>query len=82
MVNYIIGKGRSGIEGGIGITPAVAFAKPVGDPAVEALGVLNLGYRLQPLKNGFMMRAVWTPFFDRSHFGAGWAGVSVGYSFK
>lgn len=43
---------------------------------------MNLGYRLQPLKNGFMMRAVWTPLFDTSNFGAGWAGVSVGYRFK
>lgn len=82
MVNYIIGKRRSGLEGGIGITPEVALKKPVDNARIKALGALNLGYRLQPLKSGFMLRAGWTPVFNRKDFDAAWAGISLGYSFK
>lgn len=83
MVNYIAGTGRSGIEGGIGITPGWAPSKPVDDPRTSVWANLNLGYRFQPIKKGLMLRAIWSPMLN---FNGGsdpsWAGVSVGYSFK
>lgn len=82
LLNYIAGKGRSGFEAGIGLTTNVAPTKPIGDPKLLTYGVANLGYRLQPLKNGFMMRATWTPVFDKDGFYGEWAGLSFGYSFK
>ena len=83
MVNYIAGTGRSGIEGGIGITTGWAPSKPVDDPRTSVWANLNLGYRFQPIKKGLMLRAIWSPMLN---FNGGsdpsWAGVSVGYSFK
>lgn len=83
MVNYIAGKGRSGIEGGIGITPGWALSEPVGDSRTSLWANLNLGYRFQPIRKGLLLRAIWSPMLN---FNGGsdpsWAGVSLGYSFK
>lgn len=82
MVNYIFGRGRSGLETGIGITPEYAVSKPQDDQRMNAWGNLNVLYRFQPTKKGFIMRVGWTPII-----GAGgdldpyFAGVSFGYSF-
>ncbi|MDP2414074.1 hypothetical protein [Daejeonella sp.] len=83
MVNYIFGRGRSGLETGIGITPEYAVNKPQDDQRMNAWGNLNVLYRLQPVKKGFIMRVGWTPVIG----GGGtldpyFAGVSFGYSFK
>jgi len=83
MVNYITGRGRSGLETGIGITPEFAFSEPVDDQRMKAWVNLNLVYRLQPIKKGFMMRAGWTPIIGTGgDLDLYWAGISVGYSFK
>lgn len=81
--NYILGKKRSGFEGGAGLTTQVALAKVLdNNPSYMAFGALNVGYRLQPLRKGLLLRASWTPLFDNSGFYPAWAGVSVGYSFN
>lgn len=82
MVNYVFGRGRSGMETGIGITPEYAVQKTRDDQRMNAWGNLNVLYRLQPVKKGFIMRVGWTPIIG----GGGtldpyFAGVSFGYSF-
>jgi len=82
MINYIFGSGRSGMETGIGITPEYAVKKTQNDHRMNAWGNLNVLYRLQPVKKGFIMRVGWTPIIG----GEGtldpyFAGVSLGYSF-
>lgn len=83
MANYIKGINRSGFETAIGFTSQVAFSKVADyEQSYIPLGSLNVGYRLQPLKDGLLIRATWTPFFDNKGFYPSWAGFSIGYSFK
>ena len=81
MVNYIFGSGRNGLETGIGITPEYAVSKPKDDQRMNAWGNLNVLYRLQPVKKGFIMRIGWTPLIGRGSLNPYFAGVSFGYSF-
>lgn len=89
-INYIIGEKKHGIELGIGITPQLTLDK-VRDRSAETNGTFfpfRIGYRFQPIKEGLVARAAWTPIveksrsfyrdqYDRSNFA-----VSFGYSFK
>ncbi len=82
MVNYVFGRGRSGMETGIGITPEYAIQKTLDDRRMNAWGNLNVLYRFQPVNKGFILRVGWTPIIG----GGGtldpyFAGVSFGYSF-
>lgn len=81
-LNYILGDGRNGLEAGIGITPKIAFNKSDDESTLEAQGFLNLGYRFQPLRDGFMFRLTYTPTFNAEGLHMGWAGVSIGHTFK
>lgn len=89
-VNYLVGDKRSAIEAGIGITPIYATVdtysptkpKLVDESGWSSSGFLNLGYRLQPLNNGFMLRVDWTPAFNSTGFSPAWFGLSLGYGFK
>lgn len=83
MINYILGRRRSGLETGIGIIPEYALNKPIDEKRMNAWGNLNVGYRFQSIRKGLMVRAIWSPLlsFDGS-LDPSWAGVSVGYSFK
>lgn len=82
MVNYIFGRGRNGLETGIGITPEYAVSKPHDDQRMNAWGNLNVLYRYQPVKKGFIMRMGWTPIIGRGgSLDPYFAGVSFGYSF-
>ncbi len=82
MVNHIFGKGRSGLETGIGITPEYAVSKPQDDQRMNAWGNLNVLYRFQPVKKGFIIRMGWTPIIGRGgSLDPYFAGVSFGYSF-
>lgn len=88
-INYIVGKRRSGFEAGLGTTIVFANARNgfsnneiTTDKAAGLLGVMNLGYRFQPIKRGVMFHVNWTPIFSTSSFGAGWFGLGIGYSFK
>ncbi len=91
--NHLIGKRRSSFETGIGILPAYATISGEGEftdyEYIEAEGFgiagafLTLGYRLQPLNNGFMLQINWNPLILRnSGFRVGWFGLSLGMGFK
>lgn len=88
-VNYLVGENRSSFEAGLGLTPHYADTviesptnpKIVNENGWGANGYLNLGYRFQPLNNGFMFRLNWTPVIRSTGFLAQNFGVSAGYSF-
>jgi hypothetical protein len=89
-VNYLVGENRSAFEAGVGITPIYAKmdiyspTKPqlADENGWGSSGFLNLGYRFQPMENGFVFRANWTPAFNSTGFSPAWFGLSVGYGFK
>ena len=87
-VNYLVGKKRSAFESGIGITPVYVTASGrINDDVFSGSGLaltgfLNLGYRYQPLNNGFMGHIKWTPAITSSGFFPSWFGLGIGYSFK
>jgi hypothetical protein len=88
-MNYIIGKKRHGIEFGIGITPQIALDK-VRDNSAEDVGAffpLRIGYRLQPMNEGFTARAALMPLINRRTVSFDAVnlinfGLSFGYSFR
>lgn len=88
-LNYIIGKKRSGLETGIGVTPVVytgenpkdLLGDPTGSKRFDAGGFLSAGYRLQS-RNGFMLRANASVAYTGSYFVFAWPGISIGYSLK
>ncbi|MFA6944583.1 MAG: hypothetical protein WC220_01665 [Pedobacter sp.] len=82
-INYILGKQRHGLETGLGITPQIALVDIGDSPQIRPLGFLNVGYRYQPLKDGLLFRATWTPYISsfKSHQYV-WFGASIGYSFR
>lgn len=91
--NHLIGKRRSSLVSGIGILPAYAAVEEDGPITnndfvrAEGFGIaggfLTFGYRLQPLKTGFMMQINWNPMIFRgSGFNMGWIGISMGMGFK
>lgn len=81
-MNYIIGKRRHGLEAGIGYTPQLALDKVEDGPGFISTIPFNLGYRFQPIKEGLIVRAAWTPTLNKYGFYGGWTGLSLGYSFK
>ena len=80
--NHILGKGRSGLETAVGLTPLIAFKELQNDPQVRAYPFLHIGYRMQPLEKGLLLRIGWTPNIHDGRFDARGAGLSLGYSFK
>jgi hypothetical protein len=86
--NYLIGEKRSSFELGAGITPIIVSANGNvnGDffsgSGLTLTGVLNAGYRYQPLNSGFMGKITWTPLATNSGFYAAYFGIGLGYSFK
>ncbi len=91
--NHLVGKRRSSFETGIGILPVYATVSGIGELTDyqyirgEGFGIaggyLTLGYRLQPLKTGFMLQVHWNPMILRgSGFEAGWFGIGLGVGFK
>jgi hypothetical protein len=80
--NHIFRNERSGIETGAGVTPFVTFNDPEDESNVRLNAFYNLGYRLQPLREGLLLRVVWTPSYSARDKFSSWAGVSVGYSFR
>ncbi|MEJ7693311.1 hypothetical protein [Daejeonella sp.] len=82
QLNYIAGKKRSGLEAGVGITPEFTFNRKGTDPNVQVTGILNLGYRLQPVDEGLSLRVTASPgIYQGKLFPIG-AGISLGYSFR
>lgn len=88
-INYIVGAKRHGAEIGVGVTPQIPL-NTIRD-GFEYNGTFfsaRLGYRFQPLREGFIGRIAWVPTAEKipvySGYEINWAnvGVSVGYSFK
>ena len=83
MVNHILGRKRNGLETGLGFTSQIALTRVAdGGRSFIPYGTFNMGYRLQPVMDGLIVRATWTPLFDAEGFYPRWAGLSIGYSFK
>ena len=96
QVNYLIGSGRSSLEIGGGITPALinysgsgefevfgeTFEVPEDGRSLNAYGTFTLGYRFQPLDNGVSFRVNWSPQVGPGYFNPTWGGISLGYHFK
>lgn len=79
--NYIFRNERSGIETGLGLTPTFVTNKTSEGRDLTLDLFYNLGYRLQPLKEGLVLRAMWTPTYTDGRLRTG-AGLSLGYSFR
>ncbi len=75
-LNYLVGENKSSFEAGLGFTPHYAdtvIDSPTNPKIIDkngwgTNGYLNLGYRFQPLNNGFMFRLNWTPVISRTGF--------------
>lgn len=88
--NHIVGKRHGGFQTGIGLLPAYAtISGTINNEFVDTEGIglaggyLSLGYRYQPLKNGFMFQIQWNPMIIRgSGFNSGWFGIGLGVGFK
>lgn len=87
-LNYLAGAKRSSFEAGLGIMPLQArtdLLSPTRPKIVQqngwsSPGFINLGYRFQPLENGFTFRFNWTPVITSTDFISRF-GVSAGYAF-
>ncbi len=86
--NHLIGKRRSSFITGVGLLPAYASASIQGDRNAKgkgfglAGGFLDIGYRFQPKKTGFMFQINWNPLINSSGLSAGWFGIGLGMGFK
>ncbi|MFM9950894.1 MAG: hypothetical protein ACKV1O_23360 [Saprospiraceae bacterium] len=91
--NHVVGKRRSSLVAGVGLLPIYATISGEGELTdyeyvqAEGFGLaggfLTFGYRLQPLRTGFMMQFNWNPMILRgSGFNPGWIGLSMGIGFK
>ncbi|WP_347156741.1 hypothetical protein [Pontibacter chitinilyticus] len=88
-LNYLLGEIKSSFEAGLGLSPYYANTvlnsptnpKIIGKNGWGTNGYMNVGYRFQPLDNGFMFRLNWSPVITSTGFLAQNFGVSAGYSF-
>lgn len=85
-LNYLLGKGKSFFEVGLGATFLASSDGSTGilfDGGSEGavLGTMSFSYRLQPEDSGFSFRAGLTPIFNESDFIPYYGGISLGYSF-
>ncbi len=86
--NYLIGEKRSSFEFGAGITPVLITGNGIinnkyfSGKSLTLTGVLNAGYRYQPLNNGFFGKFTWTPVATNTGFYAAFFGLGLGYSFR
>ncbi len=77
--NYIYGKGRTGLEAGISLTPEFTFRDF--DNRINFHSSLNLGFRYQPLNKGIVFRLAYNPWIIGGNPGTS-IGISLGYGFK
>lgn len=90
QVNYLVGKRRAAFEMGAGVTPIYVNASGTNQATGDfisgngfgAFGSLNLGLRLQPIRNGVVFRLNWVPTVSNTGFYPRWLGVSLGFAFK
>ncbi len=91
-INHIIGKKRHGFVSGIGVLPVYAAVSGSGpsfnNQSVEvdgfgiAGGFATLGYRFQPLRNGFTWQFNYNPFVVKGVGYQSWIGIQIGIGFK
>lgn len=93
MLNYLLGKNGKYFEIGAGATivnnkGGLLFNDtyaPPGSNTIEkktsAFGMMNFGYRRQPLYGGFLFRAGFAPVFEKDKFIPYIPYLSFGYSF-
>ncbi len=82
-LNYLQGSKGNYLEYGAGISPITLND---GTPIISnyissSIGFLNIGYRYQPIKNGFTFRAFACPIFTNTSFYPWYGGISMGYKF-
>jgi len=78
-LNYLAGKAPNYFEGGLGVTYATD-ASYTSDHGTAV--VFSVGYRYQPLKNGFTARVILSPLVATNGDGfLFFGGVSLGYKF-
>lgn len=88
-INYIVGKNKHGAEIAAGVTQQIALQQDRdGIPDFGALYNGRVGYRFQPIKEGFIGKVAWAPFLEYDSYNSmnvttvkNFA-VSLGYSFK
>ncbi|MXV15846.1 hypothetical protein [Hufsiella ginkgonis] len=84
-LNYLLGKGRSFFEIGLGATVVTAGSDDdsiiFDENGGNVVGTMSFAYRLQPVDKGFSLRAGFTPVFNGDFFVPYYAGVSLGYTF-
>ncbi|MEX8548961.1 MAG: hypothetical protein V5804_15290 [Mucilaginibacter sp.] len=89
-LNYLLGKGKSFFEIGLGATLVNAgsrnsdffFTDSGGsNSASTVIGTMSFSYRLQPIDSGFALRAGLTPIFNADGFIPYYGGLSLGYTF-
>ncbi len=85
-INYLLGKRASYLEAGMGVTILSVSASgdflgnQVKGSTITAF-VPSLGYRYQPIRNGFTARIFASPFISTDGEAEFWAGLSAGYKF-
>lgn len=88
-INYIIGQKMHGLEVGTGLTPQIPLEN-VRDGLRNSGTVYTgrIGYRFQPVREGFVGRIAWAPLLEHipiqsnHELTLGNVAISVGYSFK
>ena len=85
-INYLLGKdGKNYFELGAGFTYAHTNGDIIfgdnGSSSSGSFGHLTIGYRLQPIKGGFLFRAAIVPVFGKGYFIPYYAGIAFGYKF-
>jgi len=83
-LNYLLGSGKHFFEVGLGATVIATSGDDfsiVGEEASNLMGTMSFSYRLQPVNNGFALRAGLTPIFGKNFFIPYYAGLSLGYTF-
>lgn len=87
-LNYLLGNGgKHFFEIGLGATVLATGGDEDEDSYFFAentsnvVGTMSFSYRLQPVSNGFSLRAGLTPLFNDGFFLPYYGGVSLGYSF-
>jgi hypothetical protein len=96
MVNALLGKRKSKLEVGLGMSPLINLdfegrKNPVGDvPFIKFYQTTTIGYRYQPDKKGLLFKIAYTPYIYIDKFPyeivessiyRSWGGVSIGYAF-
>lgn len=88
-INYIVGAKQHGGEVGVGLTPQIPLNNVrTGFEFNGTVFSARLGYRFQPLREGFIGRVAWIPTAEKipvySNYAINWGnvGISVGYSFR